>query len=103
MIDGTYPLGRSLFIYVSDVALEENPAVGPFVDFYLSDEGSPPSKRSSIALPDDRISATVSAWETASAWRDAYPDDIEMTPPQGVPAALLPAGPRRRPRNGDEP
>ncbi|MEM6427651.1 MAG: PstS family phosphate ABC transporter substrate-binding protein [Deinococcota bacterium] len=38
--DGTYvPLSRPLFIYVSDVALAENDAVGQFVEFYL-DEGN---------------------------------------------------------------
>lgn len=38
--DGTYvPLSRPLFIYVSDVSLAENEAVGQFVEFYL-DEGN---------------------------------------------------------------
>jgi len=32
-----YPLSRPLFIYVSTQALEENEAVGPFVEFYLQD------------------------------------------------------------------
>ena len=44
VIDGSYPLGRSLYIYVSDVAMAENPAVAPFVDFYLH---SFPTRRSS--------------------------------------------------------
>ncbi len=34
---GEYPLARPLFIYVSTQALEENEAVGPFVEFYLQD------------------------------------------------------------------
>jgi phosphate transport system substrate-binding protein len=68
VIDGTYPLGRSLYIYVSDVALEENPAVAPFVDFYLSDAGlASVEEVQYISLPDDRIAETQSAWETASA------------------------------------
>jgi phosphate transport system substrate-binding protein len=32
---GEYPLSRPLFIYVSTQALEENPSVQEFVDFYL--------------------------------------------------------------------
>jgi phosphate transport system substrate-binding protein len=68
VIDGTYPLGRSLYIYVSDVALAENPAVGPFVDFYLSDEGlASVEEVQYISLPDDRIEATRSAWESSMA------------------------------------
>jgi phosphate transport system substrate-binding protein len=68
VIDGTYPLGRSLYIYVSDVALQENPAVGPFVDFYLSDEGlASVEEVQYISLPDDRIEATRSAWGSSMA------------------------------------
>ena len=68
VIDGTYPLGRSLYIYVSDVAIEENPAVAPFVDFYLSDEGiASVEEVQYIGLPDDRIAATRDAWESATA------------------------------------
>jgi phosphate transport system substrate-binding protein len=32
---GEYPLARPLFIYVSTQALEENPSLGEFVNFYL--------------------------------------------------------------------
>ena len=35
---GEYGLSRPLFIYVSTQALQDNPAVQPFVDFYLSDQ-----------------------------------------------------------------
>lgn len=34
---GEYPLSRPLFIYVSDQALDENPALEEFVGFYLDD------------------------------------------------------------------
>ena len=37
--DGTYGFSRSLYIYVSTNAMAENPAVGSFVDLYLSDDG----------------------------------------------------------------
>ena len=36
---GDYPIARALYIYVSTKKLAENPALGPFVDFFLSDEG----------------------------------------------------------------
>ncbi len=34
---GEFPIARHLFIYVSVPALEENPALAPFVDFYVND------------------------------------------------------------------
>ena len=34
---GDYPLSRDLFIYVNAAKAEENPALAPFVDFYLGD------------------------------------------------------------------
>jgi phosphate transport system substrate-binding protein len=68
VIDGSYPLSRSLFIYVNPTKLEENPALQPFVDFYLTDEGlASVEEVLYISLPDDRIEAARSAWETASA------------------------------------
>jgi phosphate transport system substrate-binding protein len=68
VIDGSYPLGRSLFIYVNATKLEENPALGPFVDFYLSDEGiASVEEVLYVPLPADRLEAARSAWETASA------------------------------------
>src|SRR5919112_2354188 len=36
---GEYPLARPLFIYVSTQALEENPSLGEFVNFYLENLG----------------------------------------------------------------
>ena len=65
---GEYPVARDLFIYVSVPALAENPALAPFVDFYLSegvtnlvgaDEGQVPYVR----LSDEDLAAQVAAWE----------------------------------------
>ena len=61
--DGSYPFSRSLFIYVSNTAAAENPAVGSFVDLYLSDEGlAKVSEAGYVSLPDDRIEASRAAW-----------------------------------------
>ncbi len=68
VIDGSYPLGRSLYIYVNPTKLAENPALGPFVDFYLTDEGlASVEEVEYISLPADRIEEARSAWESASA------------------------------------
>ncbi|MEX0983715.1 MAG: substrate-binding domain-containing protein [Actinomycetota bacterium] len=67
VIGGTYPLGRSLYLYVNAAKLETNPALGPFIDFYLSDEGiASVEEVQYIALPSDKLEATRSAWESAA-------------------------------------
>jgi phosphate transport system substrate-binding protein len=68
VIDGSYPLARSLYIYVSAEKLADNPALKPFVDFYLSDEGlASVSEVQYIDLPSDRVEATRDTWESESA------------------------------------
>jgi phosphate transport system substrate-binding protein len=65
--NGSYPISRSLYIYVSAEKLAENPALQPFVDFYLSDEGlASVSEVQYIDLPADRIEAARSTWATES-------------------------------------
>jgi phosphate transport system substrate-binding protein len=70
IVDASYPLSRSLFIYVNTDKLASNPATKAYVDFYLSDEGlagdqSAVSQAGYVPLPQDRIDATRSAWESA--------------------------------------
>jgi len=66
--DGTYPLARSLYIYVNPNKIAENPALAPFVDYYLSDEGiASVTAVQYVALPADRLEAARTAWESASA------------------------------------
>lgn len=68
VINGTYPISRSLFIYVNPNRIEENPALAPFVDFYLSDEGiASVEEVQYVPLPTDRLDAARSAWEASSA------------------------------------
>ena len=66
--DGSYPLSRSLFIYVSAEAAAR-PEVAAYVDYYVSDEAmtSLVEEVGYIALPSDRIETTRSAWESAAA------------------------------------
>ena len=64
--DGSYPLSRSLFIYVSKASLADNPAVKSFVDLYLSEQGfAQVTEAGYVSLPADRIEATRSAWAAA--------------------------------------
>jgi phosphate transport system substrate-binding protein len=66
--DGSYPLSRSLYIYVSTEAAAR-PEVAAYVDYYVSDEAitSLVEEVGYIALPSDRVQATRSAWESAAA------------------------------------
>jgi phosphate transport system substrate-binding protein len=60
--DGSYPLSRSLYIYVNAAKAEENPAVAAFVDYYVGDGIGAVTEVGYVALPDDDIAATASRW-----------------------------------------
>ena len=67
--DGSYPLSRSLYIYVNTAKLAENVSVRAFVDHYLSDDGLMTGVTESgyVQLPADRVEATRAAWDGAAA------------------------------------
>jgi phosphate transport system substrate-binding protein len=60
--DGSYPLSRSLYIYVSQTAIADNPAVVPFVDFYLEGLTGFVEGVGYVPLPEDQAAETESAW-----------------------------------------
>jgi phosphate transport system substrate-binding protein len=64
--DGSYGFSRSLYIYVSLTALADNPAVGEFVDIYLSEAGlAMVGDAGYVSLPADRQEAAIAAWTGA--------------------------------------
>ncbi|MDQ4006054.1 MAG: substrate-binding domain-containing protein, partial [Actinomycetota bacterium] len=65
--DGSYPLSRSLFIYVNTGRAAQSEALRAYVDLYLSDDGLITSVEevAYVTLPDDRIEQTRSVWEQA--------------------------------------
>lgn len=67
--DASYPLSRSLYLYVNTAKLAENPAVKAFVDYYLSDDGlvTGVTEAGYIQLPADRVETARSAWDGAAA------------------------------------
>jgi phosphate transport system substrate-binding protein len=67
--DGSYPLSRSLFIYVNLEKAAQSEALSAFVDYYLTDDGLRTAVEETryVTLPDDRIEATRQAWEDAAA------------------------------------
>jgi phosphate transport system substrate-binding protein len=62
--DGTYPLSRSLFIYVNKAKADESEALRAYVDFYLTDEGlvTAVEEVGYVPLPSDRAEATRQIW-----------------------------------------
>jgi phosphate transport system substrate-binding protein len=67
--DGSYPLSRSLYIYVNNDKATESEALRAYVDLYLSDIGirTAVERVSYVTLPDDRVETTRTTWEEASA------------------------------------
>lgn len=61
--DGSYPLSRPLFIYVSAAAAEENPGVAAYVDFYLDEGIAAVEDVGYVGLPDAQVKESVTAWK----------------------------------------
>jgi phosphate transport system substrate-binding protein len=65
--DGSYPLSRSLYIYVNNQKAADSKALRAYVDYYMSDTGlrTAVEEVAYVTLPDDRIEATRQVWEDA--------------------------------------
>lgn len=62
--DGSYPISRPLFIYPNLQLVDENPALAPFVDFYVTDEGlALAGEVGYVPLTAEQAQATRDAWE----------------------------------------
>lgn len=65
--DGSYPLSRTLYIYVNTGKVAESPALQAYVDYYTSDTGLVEAVTAVgyVELPADTIAATQAAWAAA--------------------------------------
>lgn len=63
--DGSYPISRPLFIYVSASAAGENPAVAAYVSFYLEQLTEAPAEVGYVTLDDATLEASRAAWADA--------------------------------------
>ncbi|MBA2263640.1 MAG: substrate-binding domain-containing protein [Chloroflexi bacterium] len=61
--DESYPISRPLFIYPSLAAVEANPAVAPFVDYYVSEGLALAGEVGYVPLTEEQAQATADAWE----------------------------------------
>ena len=65
--DASYPLSRTLYIYVNKAKAKANPAVSAFVDYYLK-EGTISTALETVPyvnLPADKLAASRSTWEAS--------------------------------------
>jgi phosphate transport system substrate-binding protein len=67
--DGSYPISRSLYVYVNQANAAESAALGAFIDYYVTDATLTEivAAVGFVSLPADRIEATRSTWESESA------------------------------------
>ncbi|WP_334143145.1 phosphate ABC transporter substrate-binding protein PstS family protein [Rhabdothermincola sp.] len=66
--DGSYPLSRSLYVYVNKSKAETNAALADYMDFYLSDDGLKAVEEAGyISLPADQIEQTRTIWADRTA------------------------------------
>jgi phosphate transport system substrate-binding protein len=67
--DHSYPLSRTLYIYVNTARIAENPALKAYVDFYMSETGivSAVQQTGYVDLPSTEIEASRAAWSQATA------------------------------------
>jgi phosphate transport system substrate-binding protein len=64
--DGSYPLSRSLYVYVNTDKASSNAALKSFVDFYMTPDGfASVTEADYVALPAERVAATKKAWADA--------------------------------------
>lgn len=65
--DGTYPISRTLYIYVNKAKAASNAAVSAYVDYYLAD-GTISTALETVPyvnLPADKLTASRTAWDAA--------------------------------------
>ena len=62
--DGSYPISRPLFVYVSEAAAEENAAVAAYIDYFMSDGIGAVGDVGYVPLPDDQLQESAEAWDS---------------------------------------
>ncbi len=65
---GEFPIARPLFIYVNTTKLDENPALEPFVDFYVNEAittlvGTGDGQVPYVPLNDEQVGEVQGVWE----------------------------------------
>jgi phosphate transport system substrate-binding protein len=70
--NGSYPISRALYVYVNRAKLDSNPALSPFIDFYLSPEGIASVKEADyVPLDDSALAKTRQTWQEKTTGKAA--------------------------------
>jgi phosphate transport system substrate-binding protein len=62
--DQSYPLSRTLYVYVNKAKAQQNEAISAYIDFYLNDLSTWVEESNYVALPDDQAQQTMSTWSS---------------------------------------
>jgi phosphate transport system substrate-binding protein len=65
--DGSYPLSRTLYVYVNAAKIKSNPAVVSFLDYYIQNLSTLVKGAGYVDFPTDKIQETQQAWDAAKA------------------------------------
>ncbi len=65
--DGSYPIARSLYIYVNKAKAESSEVLSSFVDFYLGDGIDEVGPAGYVDLPEDQLAETAATWKARTA------------------------------------
>jgi phosphate transport system substrate-binding protein len=66
--DGSYPMSRSLYLYVNTDKAQTNSTLAAFVDYFLSDAGiASVTDADYVSIPAERLDATRQAWQQDQA------------------------------------
>lgn len=63
--DGSYPLSRTLYIYVNQAKATASPALQAFVTYYLENAEQFSTEAGYVALPAEQLAASQAAWSAA--------------------------------------
>lgn len=63
VVDGSYPLSRSLYLYVNAANAQDNPGLAAYVDYYVGDGIGAATDVGYVALPEDRLATAQETWD----------------------------------------
>jgi len=69
--DGTYPLARSLYVYVNKATAASSEAVSAYIDFYLENLTEFVEGAGYVPLPEDQVAKTQKIWDDRTAGTQA--------------------------------
>lgn len=63
VVDGSYPLSRSLYLYVNAANAADNAGLAAYVDYFLNESITSVTDVGYVAIPDDRLATSQATWD----------------------------------------